>query len=239
MLDIIQRYYPVVKLLEGVWGQKIIDVGSGNLGIAPFLDWRKNKIILFDDYFVGYRLSGVTYKKGSILRMPFSKDDFDLAVCIDALEHISPIKRKKAVVELLRIAKRKVILSFPEGERSNQAERFINYLFENLFRRKHLFLKDHLKYGLPKQKVVVSLIKKNFPKAKIRVERKTNLYIWMATMLLSFLIAAPPILFDRFIGKKNFSLTFWTQRLLFFLFGWTSPFLNFGPCYRILIVVEK
>ena len=240
MIDIVQRYYPVVKQLKKGAHGKIIDVGCGNLGgITPFVDTIKNKIVLYDDDLGDYRLKKVTYKEGSILNMPFTDDSLDFTICVDVLEHIPVNHRKNAIKELLRITKSKLILAFPEGALSAKSEKLVCTIFEKITHKKHFFLREHAKYGLPKQMEILEIIKKYCPTAKVRTERQVNIFIWILTVFVSFFISSITVYFDRYIGKKRFSLTNWTEKILFFFLAWNVLYQNFGSCYSTFFIIKK
>jgi SAM-dependent methyltransferase len=240
MLDVVQRYYPAVKQFNKALHKRIIDVGCGNLGgIAPFVDVTNNEVALYDDDLGDYRLEKVTYHKGSILNMPFASESYDFTICIDVLEHLPANLRNDAVKELLRITNSKLIIAFPEGELSVKSDKLVCTVFEKITRKKHIFLREHAKYGLPEQTKILSAIKKYSPTAEVKTERQVNINVWILTVFISLFISAITICFDRYIGKRRFSLTNWTERILFFSFGWTIPFLDFGPFYRTAIIVEK
>jgi len=68
---------------------------------------------------------------------------------IDVIEHIAKKDRKRFIEELLRVAKKMVILSAPLGTKGHlEAEKKLLKLFEKK-KMKSEFLKEHLERGLP------------------------------------------------------------------------------------------
>src|SRR3712207_2883485 len=103
MLDIVLRYYPIVQIINKLPYTKVLEVGSDDYGIAPYL--KNKKTTLFDTAFRRQNLQQVNYKTGSVLSLPFKDSSMDLVVSVDMLEHIPPKLRKKAINELIRVTK--------------------------------------------------------------------------------------------------------------------------------------
>ncbi|MDR2521216.1 MAG: class I SAM-dependent methyltransferase [Spirochaetaceae bacterium] len=57
---------------------------------------------------------------GSVLDMPFLDNQYDIAVCFQVLEHLPYTSFEKALSELLRVAKKMVIISLPNAGRAIQ-----------------------------------------------------------------------------------------------------------------------
>jgi GT2 family glycosyltransferase len=77
--------------------------------------------------------------------LPFADCSFDVAVCIDILEHVPEGKRRLLIAELIRVVRKKVILAAPFQE-AREAEEIVIQLTGNKW------LKEHLEYGLPARK---------------------------------------------------------------------------------------
>ena len=54
---------------------------------------------------------------GSILKMPFADQQYDIVVCFQVLEHMPYESFTKALSELFRVAKKSVIISLPNANR--------------------------------------------------------------------------------------------------------------------------
>jgi len=75
--------------------------------------------------------------------LPFEDAAFDVVVASDVLEHIVPQDRSIFLAELLRVARRLVIFSFP-SESSARAEDLILSIIPD-----NKWLKEHRQQGLP------------------------------------------------------------------------------------------
>ncbi|MFH0906928.1 MAG: class I SAM-dependent methyltransferase [bacterium] len=59
---------------------------------------------------------------GSVVKMPFKENFFDVIFCISALEHLEPINLEKAISEIKRVTKKDglIILGFPSNRKIMQ-----------------------------------------------------------------------------------------------------------------------
>lgn len=92
-------------------------------------------------------------------KLPFSKGSFDIVTSIDVLEHIPKKDRKGFIDQLLSIASKKVILSFPIGTKEHiQYEKELKKTLK--IKGEHVkYLLEHVKHGLPTREEVLSLTK--------------------------------------------------------------------------------
>ena len=109
-------------------GHRILDVGCGVIKNHRLcFDYLKNK---------GFNIKGVDKKpvrsmnieKGSITSLRYKKNSFDVVVCLDVVEHIKDYKR--AIRELERVAKKRVIIVTPVTK-FNAMKRFMNWIRRN------------------------------------------------------------------------------------------------------------
>lgn len=128
MIDKNWRYYPVyvekIRLIENFLeksgkGKKIVDLGCGEgVNVEKF----KNKgcdIIGID---LNYESDSVL--KRSITETSFADDSFDVALCLDVLEHISFEDQEKALDEINRIVKPGGTVVFSLPNMAHLASRF-------------------------------------------------------------------------------------------------------------------
>ncbi len=102
-------------ILKNIVGESVIDVGCGRgyLTRAIRAEFEKEALSVSGfDVAVnpGFR-DGVTYEKGTVLRLPYEDNAFDTVVCCHVLEHI--LKIDSALKELKRIAAKRLIIVVP------------------------------------------------------------------------------------------------------------------------------
>lgn len=92
-------------------------------------------------------------------KLPLANNSFDKITAIDVLEHIDFKERKNFLDELLRIAKKSIILSAPLGtkEHLEMEKKMIKKLQKKKKRVNYLF--EHQKNGLPTLKELKILLK--------------------------------------------------------------------------------
>lgn len=105
-------------LLSG--GSSILDAGCGEYGLAAFMpDATITGIDIVPPETVAAELK---YVHGSILDMPFDDGSYDIAVSVDVLEHLSADLRPAAIGQLVRVARKVVVITFPDGERARKID---------------------------------------------------------------------------------------------------------------------
>lgn len=136
-------------------GKSVLELGAGNPGIAPHL---RRTVFGVAPKFQGPVSEWLKPVTGNVLDIPYPSASFDIVLCVDIFGRLSPSSRKRALEELIRVAKEKVILSCPcdlfaaEGEHS----------LAELFRETPLGVPDwltaHLDPGLPDVGDIIELI---------------------------------------------------------------------------------
>lgn len=145
--DIYERHKKVGSFIQD--SDTVLDVGGELNHLSQFC--QPAKIIVAN-------LSG-----GDVIitkdKLPFKNNSFSIVCAIDVLEHIPKKEREKFLKELLRVASKKIILSFPIGtEKHVQYEKVIQESLKKLGENV-TYLKEHIKYGLPTQKEILDLTK--------------------------------------------------------------------------------
>jgi len=222
-LTVALRYLPIARDIKRNFGKetRILDVGSGEFGLATYIskgfDITGTDIVFGKDKERGFKMV-----EASADKLPFKDNSFDIVVSVDMMEHLPLGIRKKAVFEIIRVAKNRVYLSFPRGRLSIVIDRIISMYYKLTHKMEMEFLKEHLFNGLPNEKEIKNYIFQGAKKYKkpIRVKEKgnTNSFLWFSLLLLGF--SEAPILTNIY------------HKLLFFL-----PVLNimhFWPTYRVV-----
>ena len=152
------RYLPIVKQLRAISHapRAILEVGSGWLGISPYLG---RQITGLDEDFENKSFPLLKQIKENVLKIPFGNNSFDIIICVDVLEHLPKNKRQIAVNELLRVGKNYVFLGVPCGKKSFKQDLLLDKHYKKIFNKPFPFLQEHLKYGLPEEKQITQLIK--------------------------------------------------------------------------------
>lgn len=123
---------------------KILDVG-GYKGLTGALHVNDDVTVL-DVYDVKEK----NYIKGDGLNMPFKDGEFDFVVSFDVFEHIPKKNREKFIIESSRVAKIALITAAPIGTKENEsAENYLNEIHKKLYKKDHIWLKEHIEYGIP------------------------------------------------------------------------------------------
>jgi predicted SAM-dependent methyltransferase len=154
------RYLPIVDLLrkERLDGSKILEVGSGSYGIAPYL---KKEITGVDTSFDEPEYPLLKQVKSSGEKIPFEANSFDVVILSDVLEHIPKAKRESVLNESIRVSKKLVIVSGPFGkDAATQDKKLADYSMKTL-KKMHPYFEDHLKFGLPEIQDIEEISNKN------------------------------------------------------------------------------
>lgn len=217
--DIALRYLPIADDIRNTKGiNTILDVGSGSLGITPYLN---KQVTGVDTNFSGPYSSSLKQVLSSAIKLPFKNKSFDISICADTLEHIPRNLRKKAIVELIRVTKIKIYIVAPFETISEKEDKI---LFDYVMRttgRIDPYIKEHIDYRLPKEKEII----KFFPSTvKIVSKGLTNIYLHRLLLIVQF--SNNRIM--KFISSVIFVLL-----VPFFLK------INFPPTYRKLFIIDN
>jgi len=147
-MDMALRYHPIVNYLRPQIRPetRIVDVGSGSVGITPYLD---HKVVGIDRSFDGPSATRLVRCAGDILSLPFADRSVDITLCVDTLEHIPRQSRAAAVQELLRITGKVAVIAVPCGRLSADRDRDLSLRLRRRLARRDRFLDEHLEHGLP------------------------------------------------------------------------------------------
>ena len=127
MLHQLARFCSVAPLIEELGGGDVLDVGSGAEGMAGWLGSGWTVTALDRSFGIPGAMAGPGGQArhtvvGDARALPFGDGAFDVVLALDVLEHIAPADRGKAMDELVRAARRRVIVACPTGRRSLAAD---------------------------------------------------------------------------------------------------------------------
>jgi SAM-dependent methyltransferase len=223
--EVALRYLPIVSEIKMIAkNTKVLDVGSGGLGIAPYL---KQKVVGLDKDFHPPYHKLLNKIKGNALRLPFKDRSFDVVITVDMLEHLPKSDRQKAISEMIRVAEKYVIIAVPCGKLAEDQDKRLNLLHLDKFGKEHHFLTEQTGFHLPEEKDIVDNIKVglnniNFD-GELRIKNNENLglryFLMRGWITKSFII--------EIIFRKIFLLF-----IPFFLL------LNHKPVYRKIFILS-
>jgi SAM-dependent methyltransferase len=128
MLNHLARFSSVAPLIDELGGGEVLDVGSGSEGVAGWISpaWTVTAVDRsFDDHgaMPGPRSAPVRQVTADARELPFADGSFDVVLALDVLEHIEPDDRRRTLDELVRTARRRVIVACPTGRAAFDADR--------------------------------------------------------------------------------------------------------------------
>jgi SAM-dependent methyltransferase len=165
------RNIDVRRVLARFPGALILDAGCGEYGLAAFMPRADiTSVDILPAESVDARLK---YQHGSILGLSFEKGSFDVAVSVDVLEHLPENLRTKAVDELVRVARRAVVIACPAGRAAREMdERFAGKLTAAGDPLPD-WLKEHLQQAYPETDAIIEAIES----AAVKTGRKTAISV--------------------------------------------------------------
>ncbi|MBN2516675.1 MAG: class I SAM-dependent methyltransferase [Deltaproteobacteria bacterium] len=187
------RYLPIVRFIRRLpdpIAYPILEVGSGDRGIAPFL---RRSVVTVDLNFDPENMKRVGAMKvpvrGEIEHLPFLNDSFDMAIAVDILEHLPENQRETSIKELFRVARKYVAVAVPCGGKAVRVEGLLDRFHQIRFGVPNKWLVEHKKNILPAVDVLSELFKKQSCFSTMKIESNTHLILWFVLEALE--IAAP------------------------------------------------
>lgn len=221
-LSIALRYLPIVDELKkhARDKDKILEVGSEITGITPYYP---RQITGLDQGF-DYSKQNKYLKPvvGSATKIPFAAQSFDYTLSVDCIEHIPANLRAKAVLEMMRVTKKRLYLTFPVGKLSEETDAYLDHYFYQKNGYHFTYLSEHVENGLPSTNFIADIVAKH-PEWKLEIRGNTSLWLWKAMLML---------------GLSNQPVKTSLYRRLLFL----TPILkhlNFAPTYRMLYILSR
>ncbi|OGG16284.1 hypothetical protein A3D77_02390 [Candidatus Gottesmanbacteria bacterium RIFCSPHIGHO2_02_FULL_39_11] len=223
--EVALRYLPIVDSIKKLPGNpSILDVGSGGLGIAPYI--RRPVTGLDIEFYPPYH-PNLKQVKGSAIGIPFPDNSYDVVVSTDTLEHISTGNRSKAVEEMMRVAKKMFFIGVPAGKKAQEQDERLDYEYERIHHKHYHFLQEQIGLGLPSLEEILKEIKN----ASLVTHKKVEINI-----IGNESLKIREVLMQGWMSKNPLKAIFYRKVMLFLI-----PFLrrrNEEPVYRKIFQVS-
>lgn len=220
------RYFPVVSEIKKLKlaNSKILEVGSGSLGITPYLTKQIDGI---DVDFSGPKSPYVNKIKGTAIKLPFRKNSYDVVISVDTMEHLEKVDRPKAISEMIRVARKLAIIVVPVGELSQKQDKDLYEYWKKIFNEENQFLKEHVKNGLPEvEEILVNIDKFKRAHGKTaKVKSYPNLNLFVRNIFMKTWISRNKLIYYMYMKGYLFLLPLLKNA-------------NWGNCYRRVFVIE-
>lgn len=228
MLDIVQRYTPVVNeiLKDPPKEKRIVEVGGTGEGLGWYLPGYQ--IIDCDLEFVDNILPNTKPIKASGEKIPLSDNHAEIVVSVDTLEHL-PTKRKQAkmIKEMLRVASKKVIIAVPTGRPGYETTKKFAQVYKQKYPGKHhQYLEQHIKYGHPEKEEILAMIEISGYKTKVRTKKNANNSFWLIYQKI-------------YLNFPQLYHVLRYRRFCYLILRPIFPFFNLGSTMRTIFFVEK
>jgi len=170
--------------VQELGGGTLLDAGSGSTGLSPWLGeaWSVTAVdTSFDDYCAALGFTGTGRAVTADVRdLPFPDRSFDAVVALDLLEHVPPADRARALSELRRVTRRRLVVGCPTGEAALEADR---RLAERL-RRPPDWLAEHVAHGFPRREELDAELS---PHGRLRLldNERVQSHVWLVRAELS------------------------------------------------------
>lgn len=154
MLNWLSRYAPFLEPVSR--GLPALDVGSGPFGVGF---WTGRSFVGVDLSFEGPPHPLNFAIRADATALPFLDGAFESVLLADLLEHLPPERRPAALKEALRVAARRLLITFPAGEAARRADNAFARWHEAIFGTVPGWVTEHVAAGLPDPKQVEGLLK--------------------------------------------------------------------------------
>jgi SAM-dependent methyltransferase len=223
--DVAMRYMPARLLLEKKKYKHILDIGSGERGLAQFTD----RMIYGLDAVFESPSGNMVPVEGSVLNLPFDDSSFDFVVSVDVMEHLTQELRQQAFNEILRVSSDTVIIGCPADRKAEEIDRAtLKKYFHNNREKAVWWLKDHVANGLPSaadlEAFIVKAAEKNEKRVIIKREGNINISLYK-------------VFINLFMEQRRIFFPVLSRRMVRYLKYFYRIF-NFGQTYRTIYVIN-
>ena len=153
----------------------ILDAGCGECGLTAFVP---SADITGVDILPAEEVDPhLKYKQGSILDLPFDDRSFDVAVSVDVLEHLPHEVRQTAVTELVRVAKKAIVIAFPSGVEARDVDEDFERQLTASGQPLPDWLAEHLANPYPETAEIVAAIEGSNRNADVSIANSESLSV--------------------------------------------------------------
>ena len=218
------RYLPVVRICRDAGVSRVLEVGSGDLGLTPYS--QDFELTGLDVSFHRENPEMKLQVEGSVANLPFEDREFDAVVSVDSLEFVPRKDRELAVMEILRCSHRLAVIAVPSGCGGAAHDRLLRKRYREVHGEEHPVLRE-IEGGLPEpeqlEQAVVRCLRRLGRSGGVTLHRNSNL------MIRSFLMKG-------WISRNRFYRNLAIIGLMP-LAGLLSR-MNWGRCYRTIVEVD-
>jgi hypothetical protein len=101
--------------------------------------------------------------------LPFADGHFEVVTSCDTLEHMPAEQRPGHIAELVRVARRRLVLCCPYGSPQKvKAEWEVAEVVRDVVGSTLPYLQEHLKFGFPTEEDVIAMVRAAAPGAEVR-----------------------------------------------------------------------
>lgn len=178
--ELAMRYLPVVEIIQKIGPTKarrlafrradpisILEIGSGGLGIAPYLNMPVTGV---DVEFKPPFHPNLTRVVGKAEKLDFADKSFEVVISSDMLEHLPKEMRGKAIFEMIRVAKLGVVIGVPCGVEAAGHDEELRREYLTIHKTEFPFLKEQVEYGLPDRTDIIAYIEKASKKLDSKIK---------------------------------------------------------------------
>lgn len=228
MINQLIRYIPVIEFIQKQQPRSICEAGSGSYGIGKFLDIEFTGV---DSTFDDYQSSVVENQNPKMQRITASADaipvpdnSFDMVFTLDMFEHMTPEQRSATLTEMMRIAKKHVIVGFPCGETARTCDVRMNRFYTFIKKTPPGWLQEHLAGIYPSEHFFDELLKAN--QYRYSVQKNENA---LFHLVLNMIEVVP--IFCKWSARLSTKKSPLVHRILHYF--------SIGKCYRKIYILEK
>jgi hypothetical protein len=222
--DQVVRYIPIAEeiMRSGVSNPTILEIGSGVKGITSYIPFRITGIDTSFDGEINSNLNAV-YFSGT--KLPFENISYDYVISVDMLEHVSEKMRFNFIYEIIRVAKKKVIIAVPCGRIAERQDCTLDRIYLQQRGEFYTYLHEHTVNGLPDGNDIVANIIAAAGKynKNIKIKSVSNFNIYVRYLMMRL-----------WVDQKYYPLYLLFSLVVCLL----RKYVSFGLCYRKIFIVD-